>query len=211
MTTVGALLAEIFTSASTGPVLSGQLFPLANLGSLRVTYNWLYSALNCNPSDASIFDWTLAKTATGQVTLSPSAPYRGMTLYASVRPDWSYFVQVQAPNSADWITRAQGDEFLTLTELGLLTINLRGLNGLYLALNGAPTPHDGYSGYKLQANAASAGPSTDMFLSVSRQFQGAPQAPCAADIGETSLAELLRKQGVQDAEGMARRIVAKSS
>jgi hypothetical protein len=197
-------LTAAFAAAAPGAVLQGQLFPLVGEGQLRVTYNWLYSALNSDPNDNSLFNWVINKMPNGQVSLSPAAGFNGMTLFASVRPDWNYFVQVQAPNSADWITQAAGDEALTMTELGLLTINLRGLNNQYLAVNVSPTSHDWHAGYKLQSNA---GQSTNIFVAVSRQFQAVARVPSTSEIGAAALATALQEQGVAQSGELSEKIL----
>ena len=195
-------------SASTGAVLQGQLFPVSNSGALRITYNWLYSALNCNPADSSEFLWTLNKVDdNGTISLSPSQGYQGMTLYASVRPDWSYFVQVQAPNSANWITAVGGDERMTMTELGLMTITMTGLNGQLLAVNSSPTSWQSHSGYKLQSNGGTvASPSTSFFVAVSQILQPAVILPRAVDLPIAGIVAALAAAGSPDPAPLARQI-----
>lgn len=48
-------MTQALGTAQNGPVFAGQLVPLNNVGPLRITYNWLYSALNCDPNDKSPF------------------------------------------------------------------------------------------------------------------------------------------------------------
>lgn len=200
-------LTNALEAASPGPFLEAQLFPLDGHGNIRVTYNWLYSALNCDPNDTSTFTWVLNKTDGGTVTLSPGEQYDGMTLFASVRPDWDYHVQVQAPNSADWITSAGGDEHLTMTELGFLTINLQGLNNQYLAVNGSATGHDGHSGYRFQSNASTTGPSTNMFVAVNQVLQPGIDVTRASDLSPQDITAALEAQGVANADRLSAAIV----
>lgn len=193
-------------AAEVGPMFEGDFLPTNGHGKLRISYNWLYSALNCDPRDNSSFPWVVSKVNTSAVSLSPKNGYGGMHLYASVRPDWSYFVQVQAPRSADWITEASGDEELTLTELGFLTINFKGLNGKYIALNGSETPHDGHSGYKLQSNATAAGKNTNFFVSVSQILQSKLSIPQFTGQSPEEVERILSEHGLPNAEKIAKQI-----
>ncbi len=144
-------LACLYQCAQPGPFLRAQLNSDAGRGILRVTYNWLYSALNCDPADGSPFLWDLIKLPNGQLALSPSQPYSGMKLYASVRPDWDYYVQVQAPRSADWIRAIGADEQLNAQAIGIIGAVFKGLNGVYIAVNQNPDNHGGHVGYRLRS------------------------------------------------------------
>jgi hypothetical protein len=204
-------LSSALDAAAPGAVMAAQLYPVVGLGQIRVTYNWLYSALNCDPNDSSPFVWVINKASNGVVTLSPRAQYRGMTLYASVRPDHDNFVEVQAPYSADWITGVGGDERLTMTDLGFLTINLRGLNGQYLAVNAAPTGWDDsngtyHSGYKLQSNASAPGPSTNFFVAVTQNLQSRVALPLAAELSVDDVRAALEAHGAADVGALAEKI-----
>jgi hypothetical protein len=200
-------LVRSFETASPGAVLSGQLVPLNNIGPLRVTYNWLYSALNCDPNDQSAFGWVINKVDAGaRVSLSPQQPFSGMTLFASVRPDWNYTVQVQAPFSADWITAVGGDEIMTLTQQGLLTISLQGLNGNYVCADGSQTPHDDHSGYLFHSSAGSIGPSASFFVVVNQVFQDVG-IPLASALDPAEIAAALATQGASDPAVLTQRIL----
>lgn len=183
----GKTLQALVATASTGPLLQTELIPLSNQGKLRVAYNWLYSSLNCNPGDSSTFNWTLNKLDNTHVSLSPSAGYNGMTIYASVRDDINWLLQVQAPYSADWITAVGGDETIEMDSMGELIVAFKGFNGQYIAINGQTSNHDGYSGYRLQSLGGS-DPKTYMwFMAVSQILQPGLQIPLrgavtAADI-----------------------------
>jgi hypothetical protein len=203
--------ASALDAAAPGAVMTAQLYPVVGLGQIRVTYNWLYSALNCDPNDSSPFVWVVNKASNGVVTLSPRDKYRGMTLNASVRPDHDYFVQVQAPNSADWIRGVGGDEHLSMTDLGFLTINLRGLNGQYLAVNAGATGWDDsngnyHSGYKLQSNASAAGPATNFFLAVTQNLQSRVALPLAAELSADDIRLALEAHGAPDVAALTERI-----
>jgi hypothetical protein len=201
-------LVRCLEAASPGAVLSGQLVPLNNIGPLRVTYNWLYSALNCDPTDQSSFGWVINKVDSGaRVSLSPQQPFSGMTLYASVRPDYNYTVQVQAPFSADWITAVGADEIMTLTQQGFLTISLQGLNGSYVCADGSQTPHDNHSGYLFHSSAGSIGPSSSFFVVVNRVFQDVG-IPLASTLNAADIAAALAAQGASDPAALTQRILA---
>lgn len=200
-------LTACLAAASEGPLLVGQLVPLSNIGNLRVTYNWLYSALNCDPGDHSPFLWFLSSLGGQNVSLSPRHGYAGKTLYASVRDDYDYTVQVQAPFSADWITAAGRDETLVLSQQGLLTFSLTGQNGKYLCADGSPTTHETHAGYLFHSSATAIGPNSQFFLVVNALIQdvGIPltSALAAEDI-ETALAD----HGAAEPAALAARIKA---
>ncbi len=170
-TPVTATLASVLSAAAVGDVAEGVLIPLSAQGKLRITYNWLYSALNCDPGDNSDFVWLLTKTDQQHVTLSPRDGYRGMTLYASVRDDWSWYVQVQAPHSADWITAVGRNEIMTVEGRDLLTLSLRGWNDQYITVNQAISGHDGHSGFRLQSITGTDPDARVFFLGVTRLCQ----------------------------------------
>ncbi|GEO81114.1 hypothetical protein [Pararhodospirillum oryzae] len=195
-------LKEAFEVADTGAVISGELIPIDGRGKVRVTYNWLYSALNCVPNDSSSFSWVIEKVSGDVVALSPQSHYGGMKLYASVRPDNSYHVQVQAPFSADWITKAQGDEHITMTELGFLTVTFKGLNGQYMAVNGSESSGvistgGSHCGYRLQSNASRADDAT-FFIAVDQVLQSKIALPKITGRSPEELVNFLGKRGVEN-------------
>ncbi|ALV04880.1 hypothetical protein [Roseateles depolymerans] len=195
--------ADAFAAASPGPVLSCNLFPLNGIGPLRVTYNWLYSAVNADPNDSSAFTWVINKVGSGgQVSLSPEAPFRGMTLYASVRPDYQYRVQVQAPFSADWITAVGSDEILTLIPQGFLIISLQGLNGCYLCADASQTSHDDHSGFLFSSASGSIAPAAS-FLVLATQVHQDLDIPLGRDLDKADLVACLSAQGVVNPEAFA--------
>lgn len=155
---------SVLSTADDGPLVQAELYPLiSTVGRLRVTYNWQYSALNCDPNDDSTFVWTISKLDATHVALSPRDGYAGMTVYASVRDDWSWFVQVQAPNSADWITAVGGDETIAMSGQGLNIVSLAGFNDEDIAVNADPTSDDDHTGYRLQS-VGSADPHASMWF-----------------------------------------------
>lgn len=147
------MLTTLWQAAQPGPVLEAELLPLSNQGRLRATYNWLYSALNCDPQDTSTFVWVLRKIDDQHLSLSPRSGPAGRTVYASVRDDLNYYVQVQAPYSADWITGVGRDEVLTWVPADLF-MQFKGFNGSLLSVNPALTSHANHSGYQVMSNAS---------------------------------------------------------
>jgi hypothetical protein len=205
-------LTSYVLAAQDGPLLAAKLIPLNNAGPLRVTYNWLYSALNCSPNDSSAFAWVISKIGAGpHVSLSPQVHYRGMTLYASVRPDHAMFVEVQAPFSADWITAVGSDETMTMTELGFLTIALQAFDGSYLTLNSSQTEHDGRSAYKLQSSVRSVSAASSFFVAVEKVLQPNLPVPLASGLDPEALKESLAASGAQNPAGLTQRILAGAS
>jgi hypothetical protein len=144
-------VARLFEAAQNGDFLKARILAVNGKGPLLIHYNWLYSALACAPGGPSDFYWVFSKTEAGRLTLSPSAPPLGRRLYVSVRDDSDWFLQVQAPHSADWITSAGRDELLGIEGTGILSFVLSGFNSKYVATNQAETKHDNISGYRLQA------------------------------------------------------------
>ena len=212
----GLPVAAAIAAADAGPVLTAELFPLSGVGKVRVTYNWLYSALNADPNDSSPFAWVLQKMPDGSVTLSPQDGYAGMTLFASVRPDNDCFVQVQAPGSADWITQAQGDEELTMSDLGLLIVELQGVNGSYLGANASQTSYNDssgnpHSGYRIQSNVGTPDLSSKFFVAVQQNLQAGAQAPLFSSLSPTEVVAELVRQGAGDPQTLAEGIFAATS
>jgi hypothetical protein len=194
--TGGKHLQAIVAAAANGPLLQAELIPLSNQGKLRITYNWLYSSLNCDPNDSSSFAWTLNKLDNTHVSLSPTAGYAGKTLYASVRPDLNWFVQVQAPNSADWITGVGGDEIIEMDSQGELIVAFKGLNGQHIAINSQMSDHGGHSGYRLQSVGAS-DPKTYMwFMGVTRILQAGLQIPLRSAVTDADIRQAYEACGL---------------
>lgn len=185
------VLAEALATAAVGDVAEAVLIPLSKQGKLRVTYNWLYSALNCDPNDGSDFVWRLTKLDADHLALSPRDPYRGMQLYASVRDDWSWYVQVQAPYSADWITAIGRNEIIAVQGSDLLTISLQGWNGQYLSVNTTITGHDDHAGFKLQSQNPVDANSRTFFLGVTALLQPNLGLPLRTELDPNTIQTLL--------------------
>jgi hypothetical protein len=188
---------EVMAAASAGPLLEGVLIPLTNQGKLRVTYDWLYSSLNCDPGDSSDFVWILSKLDDTHVSLSPRDQHAGRTLYASVRDDLNWYVQVQAPYSADWITGVGRDEGLAITGADLLTISLQGFNSQYIAVNTQLSQHGGHNGYRLQSIGTGDYNARTFFVGISRVLQEGVEAPLRSELTEADIGKVLASAGVE--------------
>ncbi|OON68227.1 hypothetical protein [Hymenobacter sp. CRA2] len=178
------MLTTLWQAAAPGPVVEAELLPLSNQGRLRVTYNWLYSALNCDAADASSFVWVLHKLDEQHVALSPKNGYAGRTLYASVRDDWNYYVQVQAPHSADWITGVGRDEILTLSTADFF-VRLQGFNGRYLSVTATADDHGGHRGCRVMSTAPAPDAASTWLLRPTLSLQARlqlPPLPSAAEL-----------------------------
>jgi hypothetical protein len=195
-----ASLAELFSAAATGPVLEADVIPIANRGKLRVTDHWLYSALNCDPADGSSFLWVFTKLDERRVAISPkNGP--GRTVYASVRDDWSWYVQVQAPRSADWITAVARNETLLMTAVGLQMIRLQGFNGQFIAVDGDLTRHQGHSGYRLRSGGSSDPNAYTWFLGIKAVLQAGLELPKKEQLTADDVRAELTSAGLEAADG----------
>lgn len=187
---------SLLMKAQNGPLLEAELLPLTGQGKLRITYNWLYSALNCDPSDHSPFVWSLSKLDATHVSLSPRDPYAGMKLYASVRDDWSWYVEVQAPHSADWITGVGGDETLALETNDLMMIALKGFNGQFIAVDQQISYHDDHAGFRLRSVGADNVQARLWFLSIARRLQPCLGVKLRSEINEADIARAYAAAGL---------------
>jgi hypothetical protein len=189
-------------AAAAGPLLEAEMVPLNNKGSLRIYYEWLYSALNCDPGNSSRFIWVLNKIDENRISLSPKEPYRNMKLYASVRDDWSWYVQVQAPRSADWIRAVGRNEILNLeSQSGLLIISLKGWNGQYVAVDADISTHQDafgnmHSGYRLRSVGTGDLKARSWFLGVSQILQAGLQLPLHHELTQEDIRRELRAYGL---------------
>lgn len=195
----GLSVAAAIAAADAGPVLIGEIFPLSGVGKVRVDFYWLDSALYCDPGDQSPFPWTFQKMPGGAVSLSPA--YVSPTVFASVRPDNDWIVGVQVPGSGAWITQAQADEELAMTDLGLLTVELKGVNGSYLGANGS-LPH------RIQGNVGTPDPSSKFFVAVQQNVQPGAQAPLFSSLSPAEVSAELERQGVGNPQTLAAVIFA---
>lgn len=146
---------RLFEAADEGPFLHAELVSAAGRGKLRVTYDWLYSALNCTPDDDSPFFWEFRKLSDGRIALSPESTPSHVPdqLFASVRDDWDWRVQTQAPHSADWITAVARDERLRIHGTYVVSVVFEGFNDKYVVVNADADHHDGHTGYRLRSVA----------------------------------------------------------
>jgi hypothetical protein len=232
----GLPVAAAIAAADAGPVLTAELYPLSGAGKVRVTYNWLYSALNVDPGDSSPFAWVFQKNSDGSVALSPQdgcdgafawvsqkmpdgsvalSPEGGLALWAWPYPDDSfrYVAQVQAPgvdgDSPMWSTAPFG---MTLTGLGLLIVELLDSDGSgnYIGVDGSITSQDGHAGYLIPADAGTPGPSSKFFVAVQQNLQAGAQAPLFSSLSAAEVSAELGQQGAGDPQALTEVIFAAS-
>lgn len=164
-------LGELLSAANQGPFLQAEIISLTGKGKLRVTCNWLYSSLNCDPNDLSSFVWQFNKIDDQHISLSPVNSCIGKTIYASVRDDINYYLQVQAPYSADWITAVARDEIINLVMHDLSIAQFNGFNGLYLTLNDNADSHGNHTGYRVRSIGTTFTESAQWFIGVVGSLQ----------------------------------------
>lgn len=164
-------LGELLSAANQGPFLQAEIISLTGKGKLRVTCNWLYSSLNCDPNDLSSFVWQFNKIDDQHISLSPVNSCIGKTIYASVRDDINYYLQVQAPYSADWITAVARDEIINLVMHDLSIAQFNGFNGLYLTLNDNADSHGDHTGYRVRSIGTTFTESAQWFIGVVGSLQ----------------------------------------
>jgi hypothetical protein len=212
----GLSVAAAIAAADVGPALTAELFPLSGVGKVRVTYNWLYSALNVDPNDSSPFAWVLQKNSDGSVALSPQGGYEGLTLFALtwLYPDESYrwVAQVQAPgvDGGPPMWNTSSGPGWTLTGLGLLTVELLDSDdsGNYIGVDGSITSQDDHAGYLILANAGAPGPSSKFFVAVQQNLQAGAQAPLFSSLSPAEVSAELERQGAGDPQALAEVIFA---
>ena len=199
-------LARAFKAADTGTMFTTTLTPLVGVGNVQVHYEWLYSACNCHGDEGKNFTWNVNKLNDTQVSLSPTVGYQGMTLYASVRPDWDYYTQMQAPHSADWITAVGGDEEITLKTMDLNVGVFTGLNGKHLMVQPNLTTYNNAfgqskSGYKVQAEGTAEDSRTKWFMGINALVQSKLDLPLVKDLTADDLEAMLKlhEGSIQDA------------
>jgi hypothetical protein len=166
----GSIL-ELFEAADPGPFMKAEITSLSGNGKLRVTCNWLYSSLNCDPDDNTQFIWLFTKIDDQHIALSPQNSCISQPIYASVRDDIGYLLQVQAPYSADWITAIGRDETIGFTLHDLNIAQFNGFNGSYITLNDDEDYHDGHSGYRLKSTGNSFSKDAQWFIGIVASLQ----------------------------------------
>ena len=164
-------LGDLFNAASTGPFMQAEIVSLTGNGKLRVTCNWLYSSLNCDPKDDSTFLWEFSKIDNQHISLSPVNSCIRKKIYASVRDDIDWYVQVQAPYSADWIIAVGGDEIIRLQFHDLSIAQFNGFNGSYIALNQNADNHGGHRGYRVRSVGTTFNESAKWFIGIKSCLQ----------------------------------------
>lgn len=191
---------QAFAAAANGPVAEGDLISIRRNARLRVTYNWLYSALNVDPNDGSSFPWILNKLDATHVSLSPKNSWAGKTLYASVRPDIGYRVQVQAPWSADWITAVGADEIIAMSSPGLQMLRFQGLNGQLINVEESMTQHQSHSGFLVNSNGSPYLDACTWFFAVTGVLQSGLQIRLANQLTPSDLRDALASAGLESSD-----------
>jgi hypothetical protein len=177
-----------FMRAAPGPLLTTTLVPLTNQGNLRITYTWFHSALNCDPNDGSSFLWAINKLDDIHVALSPTdCTDHGRPVYASVRDDYDWFVQVQAGwwsswLPVGWITAINRDEVIRMQSHGLNIVQFQGFNGQNIAVNTQITSDRYHSGYRMQSTGSSNPQASLFFMGVTKLLQPGLQVRLASEM-----------------------------
>ncbi|MCJ7617114.1 MAG: hypothetical protein MUO43_11325 [Desulfobacterales bacterium] len=159
-------LGDLLKAADTGPFMQAEIFSLTGKGKLRVTCNWLYSSLNCDPSDNSVFLWEFSKIDNQRISISPANSCISKRIYASIRDDIDWYVQVQAPYSGDWITAVKRDEIISFSLHDLSIAQFNGFNGSYITLNSNEDNHGGHSGYRIRSIGSTFSKETQWFIGI---------------------------------------------
>ncbi len=204
----GLSVAAAVAAADAGPVLTAELFPLSGAGKVRVTYNWLFSALNVDPNDSSPFAWVVQKMPDGSVALSPQDGYEGLTVFALTYPDdnMRFVAQVGVPGVDGgppfWNTTPSE---MTLIELDLLTVELLDSNvsGNYLGVDGSITSQGGHAGHLILANVGTPDPSSKFFVAVQQNLQAGAQAPLFSSLSPAEVSAELERQGAGNPQALA--------
>ena len=197
-------IAALLKAAVPGPFMQAEIISLTGYGKLRVTCNWLYSALNCDPRDESTFLWQFNKIDDERISLSPVTSCISKPIYASVRDDDNYYLQVQAPFSADWITAVARDEEITFTLADLSIAHFEGFTGKLLTLNNEVSNHGSHQGYRVRSVGNTLGESSKWFVGIKNCLQSGIQFSGAADID--SVNAQLTRNGVSLQSDVAKKI-----
>lgn len=168
-------LSDFIQAANTGALMEAEIISLTGLGKLRVTCNWLYSSLNCDPNDNSPAIWQFNKIDNDTISLSPKNSCINQPIFASIRPDIEYYVEVQAPYSADWITAVGSDERIVLSIYDL-SIGVFGQGSSYIRLNDTPDTYDtsggqSHTGYRVRCLSEPISKSCQWFIGVQNSLQ----------------------------------------
>jgi hypothetical protein len=164
-------LKELLLASNTGPFMQAEIVSLTGKGKLQVTCNWLYSSLNCDPNYTSGLIWQFNKIDNDHISLSPVNSCINKTIYASVRDDIDYYLQAQAPYSADWITAVGRDEIIGFKLQGTFIAQFTGFNGKFIALNDNPDDHGGHRGYRLRSIGDTFNQNAQWFISIKKALQ----------------------------------------
>lgn len=169
-----------------------EIISLTGKGKVRVTRNWLYSALNIDPDNHDEYIWTFVYDEGDKIGLLASEH----NLLASVRDDWDWYVQTQAPHSAEWLHLPIGRNSritLQLTDLGFAYFT--GWNGKYLTLNQDKDRHQNHAGYRIQSKSNSIDKHSLWFLKFQSPIQRYSRYQIT-DLDPGKMRDRLRQQGL---------------
>lgn len=164
-------LHELLQAAENGPFMTAEIYSLTALGNVRVSCNWLYSSLNIEPGNGAEFLWQFNKIDDGHVALSPASSCINQTIFASVRDDIGYYLQVQAPYSADWIRAVGRDETIGLKMHDFTIAELTGFNGSLFTLDSAISSHQNHSGYRIRSIGTTFSKESQWYLKIKETLQ----------------------------------------
>jgi hypothetical protein len=88
-----------------------------------------------------------------------------------VRDDIDYYLQVQAPYSADWITAVGRDETIGFKLQGTFIGSFTGFNGKYIRLNDLEDSHGGHAGYRLRSIGDTFDTNAQWFVAIKTALQ----------------------------------------
>lgn len=164
-------LKELLLAANAGPFMQAEIVSITGKGKLRVTCNWLYSSLNCDANDSSTFLWQFNKIDDQHISLSPINSCINRTIYASVRDDIGYYLQVQAPYSADWITAVGRNEIIGFKLQGTFIAQFTGFNGKFVTLNDSAESHGNHSGFRVRSIGDTFNQNAQWFVAIRKSLQ----------------------------------------
>lgn len=200
-------LSSLLQAANVGPFMQAEIVSLTGKGKLRVTCNWLYSSLNCDPNDNSTFLWQFNKIDDQHISLSPVNSCISRTIYASVRDDINYYVQLQAPYSADWITAVARDEIIGFQLRSTAIAQLTGFNGKFIRMNDQPDNHGGHSGYRVRSMGDTFDQNAQWFIGIKSSLQPHIQFSGLNNSFE-SIGQQLKKSKIEIEESILQKVVS---
>jgi hypothetical protein len=102
---------------------------------------------------------------------------------------------------------------MTMTDLGLITVELQGVNDRYIGANGSQTScYDSsgnmHSGCRIQSNIATHDLSSKFFVAVLQNLQAGVQATLFSSLSLAEVSAELEQQGVAEPQALAAAIFA---